>query len=253
MNKHLWPVIWSVVLMSVAVIEGSATAQYGSSESYLNALDLNFSQYSERMGLSLWGFNQTMAQAGMGSARDVTAKGKARIKAGRASVRYHPVAPTLASAFAASRSSDAAKRRELAQIYNQYLGRFRDAQRLDKLGEHNVAASLGLAFASSYEIYSNGQSAGPAQERDIVEQFRQSLLKNAYFQGTSDRYRQLLDENTAVQTVASLVLYRAAVKRGDKAAREAERQQALAFLDFYWPGTEERARKIRLTPAGFRD
>jgi len=43
------------------------------------------------------------------------------------------------------------------------------------------------------------------------------------------------------------------VKRGDAAAVEGLRREALAFLDFYWPGDEERARRIRLTPAGFRD
>jgi len=37
-------------------------------------------------------------------------------------------------------------------------------------------------------------------------------------------------------------LYRDAVKRGDKQAMEAEREQALAFLDFYWPGDRARAK-----------
>lgn len=232
---------------------GNAVAQSASSDAYLNSLDLNLSQYNERMGLSLWIFNQNMAQAGMGSTRDVTARGAAIIKAGKTQVTYRPLAPTLAEDFAASRSRDAAKRREIAQTYNLFLSRFRDAQRQDKLGERDVAATLGLAFAAYYEIYSNGQKSNAAQDRDIANRFRQSLLKNAYFQGTNDRYRQLLDENTAVQTVAALVGYREAVKRGDKAAIEKERRQALAFLDFYWSGDEEQAKKIRLTPAGFRD
>lgn len=248
MKKHLLLAAFSAILMA-----GVVAAQTDNSDSYLNALDLNFSQYNERMGLSLWVFNQNMAQAGMGSTSEVVARGSARIKANQASVIYRPLAPMLAADFAATRNSDPAIRRELMRTYEQYLSRFRDALRQDHLGEHDVAATLGLAFASNYEIYSGGQTTNAAQERDIVMQFRQSLLKNAYFQGSSDRYRQLLAENTAVQTVASLVLYRDAVKRGDQAAIEAERQQALAFLDFYWPGDEAQARKIRLTPAGFRD
>jgi hypothetical protein len=240
-------------VLGAVIVVGVAKAQNSSTDSYLNSLDLNLSQYGERMGLSLWAFDQNMAQLGMGGTGDVTARGRARIKAGTVSVSYRPLAPTLASVFVASRSSDAAKQRELIQIYNLYLSRFRDAQRQDGLGEHDVAASLGLAFASNYEIYSKGSVANAAQERDIVGQFRQSLLKNDFFQGTNDRYRQLLDENTAVQTVAALVTYRNAVKRGDNSAVEAERQKALAFLDFYWPGGEDQARKIRLTPAGFRD
>lgn len=243
----------SLSLLCVLVVAAAAAAQTGGSESYLNQLDLNFSQYGERMGLSLWAFNQNMAQAGMGERREVVARGEARIKAGRADAGYRPLAPTLAAAFAASRSNDAARLKELTEAYNEYLKRFRDAQRQDGLGERDVAASLGLAFASYYEIYSGGRTADARQERDIVRQFRESLLKNAYFQGTNDRYRQLLDENTAVQTVASLVLYRSAVKRGDRAAVEELRRGALAFLDFYWPGDEARAGRIRLTPAGFRD
>ncbi|HWS90414.1 MAG TPA: DUF6683 family protein [Pyrinomonadaceae bacterium] len=243
----------SLSLSGVVLAAAAAAAQTGGTEGFLNQLDLNFSQYGERMGLSLWAFNQNMAQAGMGDRHEVVKRGEARIRAGRANVNYRPLAPTLAEAFAASRSADAAKRRELAGVYNENLKRFRDAQRRGGLGERDVASSLGLAFASYYEIYSGGRAASPAQERDIVRQFRESLLKNAYFQGTNDRYRQLLDENTAVQTVASLVLYRDAVKRGDSAAVEGLRREALAFLDFYWPGDEERARRIRLTPAGFRD
>ena len=151
------------------------------------------------------------------------------------------------------RGGDATRQRELIEIYNEDLRCFRDAQRQDGLSECGVAASLGLAFASYYEIYSNGQMANAAQERDIVRQFCESLTRNAYFQGTNDRYRQLLDENTAVQTVASLVLYRNAVKRGDKAVVETLHREARAFIDFYWPDDEERAKRIRLTPAGFRD
>lgn len=243
----------SLGLLGVVLTAAAVAAQTGGTESYLNQLDLNFSQYSERMGLSLWAFNHSMAQAGMGDRREVIARGEARIKSGRANVNYRPLAPTLAEAFAASRSNDAAKRKELIEIYNEDLKRFRDAQRQERLGEHDVAAALGLAFAAYYEIYSGGRVATAEQDRDTVRQFRESLLKNAYFQGTNDRYRQLLDENTAVQTVASLVLYRSAVKRGDRAAAEELRREALAFLDFYWPGDEERAKRIRLTPAGFRD
>jgi hypothetical protein len=242
-----------LAVLSAVILAGAAEAQNGGTDSYLNSLDLNLSQYGERMGLSLWVFDQNLARLGMGTTADITSRGQARIKAGQASVSYRPLAPTLASVFVAARSGDAAKKRELIQIYNLYLRRFRDAQRQDRLGEHDVAASLGLAFASNYEIYSQGTIADAAQERDIVEQFRSSLLKNDFFQGTDDRYRQLLDENTAVQTVAALVTYREAVKRGERAAVETERQKALAFLDFYWPGGEERARKIRLTPSGFRD
>ena len=53
----------------------------------------------------------------------------------------------------------------------------------------------------------NGTTTNPAQDRDIADEFRQALLKDLYFQGTDDRYRQLLDENTAVQAVAALVAY----------------------------------------------
>lgn len=248
MKKYILPTIISVLLAS-----GTIAAQSASSDAYLNSLDLNFSQYNERMGLSLWIFNQSMAQAGMGAASDVTAKGAAIIKAGKANVTYRPAAPTLAEVFAASRTKDATKRRELIETYNLYLSRFRDAQREDGSSERDLAATLSLAFASYFEIYSNGQKTSAAQDIDTENRFRQSLLKNAYFQGTNDRYRQLLDENTAVQTVVSLVTYRSAVQRGDKAVIEESRQQALAFLDFYWSGDEEQAKKIRLTAAGFRD
>lgn len=240
-------------VLNLLLLVGTIMAQSADSDAYLSSLDLNLSQYNERMGLSLWIFNQNMAQAEMGATQEVIAGGTAIIKAGKAQVTYRPLAPTLAEDFAASRSKDAAKRREIAQTYNLFLGRFRDAQRENNLGERDVAATLGLAFSSYYEIYSNGQTTNATQDRDIANRFRQSLLKNAYFQGTSDRYRQMLDENTAVQTVASLVGYRDAVKRGDKAAIENERRQALVFLDFYWLGDEEQAKKIRLTPAGFRD
>ncbi len=240
-------------IVSLVLTMGVVKAQLGDSGSYLNQLDLDFSQYNERMGISLWSFNQNMAVARMGDARDIVARGQERIRSHKATVTYHSVAPTVAHIFAQSRTQDGAKRREIVQTYNQYLGRFREAQRNEKLGERDVAASLGLAFASQYEIYSNGQVANPAQERDIVAQFRRSLLKNAYFQGTNDRYRQLLDETTAVEAVAALVVYRNAVKKGDRSTVESERQRALRFLDFYWPGGEERAKKIRLTESGFRE
>src|ERR1044071_4774070 len=116
----------SLGLLGVVLTAATAAAQTGGTESYLNQLDLNFAQYGERMGLSLWAFNQNMAQAGMGDRREVINKGEARIRAGKANVGYRPLAPTLAEAFAASRSTDAAKRRELVGVYNENLKRFRD-------------------------------------------------------------------------------------------------------------------------------
>ncbi len=248
LRGRIWWVMGLAALTALA-----AAAQDAGTDAFLNSMDLNFAQYGERMGLSLWAFNQSVAARGMGSSAAVRAKGRARIKAGKASVRYRPLAATLANEFAAARGGDAARRREVARTYNLFLERFRDAQRGDGLGERDVAAALGLAFASQYEIYSEGKRTTPAQDRDVVRQFREALLKDAYFQGTTDHYRQSLDENTAVQTVAGLVGYRNAAKRGDRPAIEKEREQALAFLDFYWPGDAARAKKIRLTPAGFRD
>lgn len=244
------------LLLFVFLIIGSSAARCqlsASSDWFLNSTELSTTQFNERAGLSQSIFNQNMAQQGLGNRDAIVKTGHARIQAGKATVTYHPLSPTLASLFAASRSREAAKQRELTGVYNQYLQRFRDAQREMNLGERDVAASLALAFTSYYEIYSQGKQASAAQTRDAKQQFRQSLLQNSYFQGTNDRYRQMLDENTAVQAVASLVLYRNAAKRGDTKAVETERQRALAFLDFYWPGGEERAQKIRLTSAGFRD
>lgn len=177
--------------------------------------------------------------------------GQERIRRGQATTRFKPVAASLISVFVTREAAKTpAQKRELTRAWAARLRAFRQAAASSGVAPNDLASGFSLMFALNFEVFSGGQKASATQRASLTQDFRQSLLKDAEFQGWSEAEKQLLYEEKAINTMDAVLDYQAAFRAGDAGARAGAQAAAKTLLDAWWT---EPIDSLELTPAGFGD
>ncbi|MBC8102307.1 MAG: hypothetical protein H7Z41_06945 [Cytophagales bacterium] len=162
-----------------------------------------------------------------------TLRGKAIIRRGQATMRFTPRPFPLDKWLRIWGNGDAEKRRK---AYDEWVAqraiwesevRQRGAKRTD------MADMMALAFAISYEAYSE-KRIGDAGFRYLATGTRKAWMKDPVFQGRSVVSKQEFHEELLLSATYALYLRRHGSKTRDTAQIALGRDNSKAFLDKWW-------------------
>ena len=118
-----------------------------------------------------------------------------------------------------------------------------------KMSPTDAADGRALAVAISYEVYSNGKRATPAQINKLRQWFRREMLADGTYQGGSPTARLREHEGYAVQAVGAYQVWRRAkTQKVDAVLQIKAWDAAKDVLDWDMLGAD----KVFLTPTGFQ-
>ncbi|MGC4047985.1 MAG: hypothetical protein QM758_29675 [Armatimonas sp.] len=100
---------------------------------------------------------------------------------------------------------------------------------------NDMADALGLTFIMGWEAQTGGQKATTAQFKGISADFRQMLLKDAYFQGMSQADRQMFIEGKLLDSSDKIRLLREAKRIGDATMLQQARDGGKKVTDSWLP------------------
>lgn len=176
--------------------------------------------------------------------------GNRKIRAGLATTRFVPQAAALAPDKFVEAVRNPQEKAELAAEYRRALDDFRAQEKAYKIPANDLAEAFALAFALNFEIFSGGQKPNDVQRASIAKSFRESLLKDAVFQGWTEADKQLLYEDKAIRTMLARAAYEAGARESNAAQTAAARDAAQALLARWWNKPVD---GLELTENGFGD
>lgn len=180
--------------------------------------------------------NANMAASGASAAYTRKVRvGAAKIKAGRATTRFSAVAPfNLEEWLTRCGAKTPEQRRQYGEEIRLQRRLLDEEARAFGADRGDMAPSLGLCFAMAWEAYTGGQRATEKQYRWLVNDFRRTLLKDAYFQGMNAAEKQYLFEENMINATDALRLWRESRLAGDEEKRKRAREGAARFLARWW-------------------
>jgi hypothetical protein len=195
------------------------------------------------------GLNSNMASSLAAAKSRMLKAGNLKIKNGQATTRFRSPGPFNTEEWITRCGAKTPEmRRQFAgeialqrEIWNQEVS----ARNADK---SDMAALLGVAFVLGWEAHTGGQKATGTQYRWVVNDFRRSLMKDAYFQGMSAADKQYLQEQQMISATDAVRLWRQGVKNGSRADQKAGKESGGRFLQLWWDAPIER---LIATPTGF--
>lgn len=173
----------------------------------------------------------------------IMARGRALIKAGKASTRFTLLPPAKSGALAAAGKRNVIDRREffsparreeaIAQC-KEYLSLWPRIARESKIASNDAADAVALYLVYSWALGTkrSDEDVSHAHLTAVAKQWRQMMLADPLFQGKGEAYRRHIAEFYAIRAIDLLAHYQRAKERDAQTAlSQASNNAKIAFQE----------------------